>query len=81
MERFIRFRDAVRKYWKRLLVGAISAWVIVNVFLISLFVFLEYNHYQYDDYSVARFAQALLMFSFPAGALIAYSLRGERNKI
>jgi len=80
MERLRRFTSTVREYWKRLLIGAITAWLLVNAFLIALFVVLEYNHYRYDDYSMARFAQSLLMFSLPAGALIAYSMRGERAR-
>lgn len=77
MERLKRFTTAVRRYWKRLIVGALAAWLIVSAFLIALIFVLEYQHYRYSDYDLALFAQALLMFSFPAGALIAYAKRGE----
>lgn len=75
MERLRRFTATSRRHWKRITIGAVLAWVAVNTFLIALFVLLESQHYRYDDYEVARFAQALLMFSLPAGALIGYATR------
>lgn len=70
-----RLGQALARWWKRLLIGAVSAWFFINIFLILLFIFLEYNHYRYDDYAMAYFAYFLLLVSFPAGALIAYAMR------
>lgn len=79
MERITRFVQAIRRYWKRLLVGAVVASLITRDLLISLLVWLEYNHIPYDFYDYARFAQVVVMFGIPAGALIAYSLRPKER--
>lgn len=75
MEYIFRFSTAIGRYWKRLLVGAVLAWVAVNAFLIALLVVMESQHFHYEYYDFAQLAQALLLFSFPAGALLAYGRR------
>ena len=79
MERAKRFSNALRKYWKRLLIGALTGWLVINALLIAAIILTEWQHYRYDDYTAARIAQTLLMFSFPAGALVAYSWRERKE--
>lgn len=75
MERLERFTDAIRRHWKRLVVGAMTAWVMVICFFIGFFVIFEATHQKYKDYDMAMFELAVLLFSLPAGALIAYARR------
>lgn len=77
MERVSRFRKALREHWIRLVVGSVVGALVVNYYLVMSLVALEQNHVHYDDYDMARFAQVLIMFGIPSGALIAYSMRTE----
>jgi predicted membrane protein len=78
MDRLQRFSVAVRRYWKRITIGAMLAWLLVNAFLVALVFFLEARQYRYDDYDLAYFAYFLLIASFPIGALFAYGLRPKK---
>lgn len=80
MERFRRFTNAFRRHWVRITVGAISGLSVVCWYLVMGVVALEQNQVTYDDYSAARFAFALILFAVPAGALLGYSMRGEKTQ-
>jgi uncharacterized membrane protein (DUF4010 family) len=75
MEYINRFATAIGRHWKRLVLGATLAWLCAIIFFIGLFVVLEATHQKYKDYDLAMFQMAVLLFSFPAGALIAYGRR------
>lgn len=66
---------SVLRWWKRMILGALAAWIIVNVALIAAIVYTESRGIRYPDQEAVWLAYVLLVVSWPIGAAIALHLR------
>lgn len=69
-------REELRRYWRRLLVGALAGWVVATVLGSVVLVALELE----TGYAAGVVSASVLVWvGIGAGALVAYSIRRERG--